>query len=567
MPSYYFEIPNPSPDLAAFSVSPDGQHFAYYAPVEDGKGAIWIRSIHSFSARALPGTDGATQPDWSADSRSLAIVIQGRLHKIQIDGGPPEFLTSLQAGIVNRGTWNREGVILVANQIIRQVSASDGTISDATELAKGETTHVTPWFLPDDRHFLYVARGVDPSNNALFVGELGSKSKKRLMAAESKSIYSAGFLLYARSRTLLARPFDLAKLEFTGDPVKVVDDIAHDPSTGVAAFGASSNGTLVYRRGDLNFGGRVLRRRDRKGNDLMTPVPILGTIIGGVEWDVQLSPDDRLVAFHNTYDDRTYLGNADVRIHDLKQALSVRVTTEPVDDTHPVWSPGNDRLVYARQINPGKPDTAIYERRADRAAPERLLLPAEPGIAIFARDWSEKANTIVFERINAGGAADIWTLPLDKGGKLRPYLETASDERQPSLSPNGRYIAYVTNESGTSHVVVQSYPDPKDSRQVVSAAGGLYPRWSHDGRELFYVDSEGQLIAVAVRTDGEFVIEKSTPLFATGLLRSATAFTSISYDVSRNGQEFLIMTPPDATSALPSAPISVITNWPSLIRQ
>jgi len=563
VPDVQFEIPVTVADTAAFSISPDGRNLAYVSATDDGKNAIWIRPLNSLLARMLPGTDGTNQPDWSPDSRSIAFSADGKLKRVDVAGGPPQSLLEVTAGMTtNRSTWNRDGVILLANGVLRRINAASGESTDATELNQslGETRHFTPWFLPDGQHFLYTAWGENPESRAVYVGKLGSQDRKRLMATQSKAIYSSGFLLFASERTLMARPFDVERLEFTGDPVALVQDIAHDPFIGSAAFGASAEDTLVYRRGDLaNEGTRQLFWTDRTGK---TEGPI-ETAIGAL--DIRLSPDGKRVASNMLSGG---IGNPDVRILDLDRKLRTQLTTEPAFDGYPVWSPPDGlRLVFAKTRNSSLASTELYERPSNLAIPARPLLSLEQDTIIYPRDWSLDGKLIVFERFKNAQRRDIWWFPLEGERKAFPYLSETYDECQPVLSPNSRWLAYVSNESGVFQVVVQSFPDPSRGKFTVSTGGGMFPRWRRDGRELYYLDSNRRIVAVSVTTDGSFSIEKSTPLFQTGLGYPGAAPSGIPYDVTADGQRFLLSVPQTSTLSVASIPITVVLNWPSMLKR
>jgi Tol biopolymer transport system component len=470
---------------------------------------------------------------------------------------------------VTRSTWNRDGIIVFGTNGggLRKVSASGGDAPDITELDKSleESGHNTPWFLPDGRHFLYTAWSAKPENRAIYVGSLDSKTKKRLMTAESKTIYASGFLLFMRDRALMARPFDITRLEFTGEAKPVAEDVAYNPIIGQSAFYASENGTLIYRRATAPLANQQQWSWvDRRGKTTGTV-----NIPANAVPDFRLSPDGQRLVFFNFVAPALDQNNVDVWIYDVVRNLATRLTTDAARDTYPVWSPDGNRVVFASDRGNPPAQTALYEKQANGAVPERLLLQSEPDMHFRARDWSLDGQRIVLEkfRISQPNQRDLWILPLSGDRKPFPYLATAADEWGPSLSPNGRWLAYVSNESGTYQIIVQSFPDPSRGKWQVSTKGGTVPRWRRDGRELYYLDPERQIVAVSVMADGDFKVGESATLFRTPVVSSAAGLSvEVSYDVTADGRSFLIALPFQSAPSASSAPITVISNWTSVLK-
>jgi len=378
-PVSQFEIAVTMREAAAFSISPNSRYLAYVAPDSDNTTAIWIRPLSELQASKLPGTAGTTQPDWSHDSRSVIFPSGGKLKKVDITGGSSQTLLDFTQGMpVNRSTSNSDGVILVGNRVLRRVSVAGSDSANETELPPGPARHYTPWFLPDGLHYLYTEWTEKPEERALYVSELGSTTRKRLMNIQSKAIYSAGYLLFANERALVARPFNLDKLEFTGDPVVVVGDIAHDPNNGLAAFGASLEGTLVYRRGELlTDGARQFFLVDRDGNRSQPIESVLGLT------DVRLDPDGKRAAFN-----LGVIANTFVTILDLDRRLKTQVTPERVFGGYGIWSPDGSRVVFAKGKDNALAATELFERPSNLTAPARRLLSMEDDAILYARDWS-----------------------------------------------------------------------------------------------------------------------------------------------------------------------------------
>ncbi len=499
VPSIRFEVPAVGSPFF-LSISPDGQSLAYVATSDDGKSAVWIRALSSLDARMLPGTEGADLPDWSPDSRFIVFGAEGKLKKVDVSGGPPQTLTNLLPGNHSRSAWSRDGVVLFANnRVIRRVAAAGGDASNVTEIDEslGEIFHATPWFLPDGRHFLFQVWSEQPENRAIYVASLDSKTRKRLMDAESKALYvPPGYILFVRQRTLMARPFDADRQEFTGEAVPIADEVTYATNNGAAAFYASDEGTLIYRRGTT---APTITRQwvwiDRAGK---TSSPIGQPHNAQI---VKLSPDGKRIIFH----DNIGADQPDVWIYDLDRDLRTRLTTDPAGDGFPVWSPDGERVVFTsnRSLSapqgraaspsqarrgPGAPDLTLFEKPSSGALPEKVLRLPEPGKQVFPMDWSRDGRAIVVQQFQAGQGpdqSDLWVVPLSADEKPFPYLATSFNEGEPALSSDGRWLAYVSNESGSPQVVVQPFPDPSGGKWQISVKGGHYPRWRRDGREIY----------------------------------------------------------------------------------
>jgi Tol biopolymer transport system component len=587
-PGVRFEVPVGGSSIFV-SVSPDGRTLAYNAPDADGRAAIWIRPLGSLEARIVPGTAG--NPDWSPDGRFLAFnAPDGTLKRIDLRGGPPETVAPLRGGGYQRATWSPQGVIVFSSGgRLYRVSASGGEPVQISEpdATLGETAHATPWFLPDGRRFLYTAWSNTPENRAVYVGSIeledvasGMAARVRLMPAESKALYvEPGYLLFLRNRTLMARPFDADRLEFTGEARRVAENVMYNPVSGAAAFGASSGGTLVYRRGGAVAApdaSREWRWVDRAG-EMSEPI---GAPHGDAH--VVLSHDGTRIAF-TVGESNT----RDIWIQDVDRGVRTRLTTDPGAELLPVWSPDDARVVFAssrhgaaagqggsnaRSGGAGGPDAAaggLFHKPANGAVPERLLVANEPGVTLLPADWSADGRSIVALRVvdsQADGARPtpgLWVVPAE-GGASYPYLSTSFFNLQPAVSPDGRWLAYTTNESGAWQVVIQPFPDPSGGKVQVSASGGLAPRWRRDGRELYYLNANRQIVAVPVLvTGGRFDVGDTTPLFDTPLPFPGQALENVPYGVTADGQRFLLSLPIQAQAQ--STPIAVITNWLSAL--
>ena len=564
-----FEIPAAGAP-AYMSISPDGRRLAYAGPEgPDGQAILWIRDLDSLESRPLPGTEGASTPDWSPDSRFIVFAANQRLMKIDVGGGPPQTLTALMAdSLYQRATWSPEGVIVFSNGgRLRRVSDAGGAASDVSQPDSSleEAFHATPWFLPDGRHFLYSAWSANSKHRAIYVGALDSTTRVRLMPSEGKVMYAEpGVLVFMRSGTLVAQPFDSRKLAFSGEAVPLAENVSFTETTGAAAFHISTTGTLIYRRTSADSGGgRELVWIDRAGRRV--EFRDSATNATGIE----LSPDGKHVAGFEPFASVSG-GTTDVWVLDLDRGVKTRLTTDPAADTYPIWKPDGSEIVF-QSSRGGR--SALFTKPADGAKGEQLLLAGEQGILLRPRGWSPDGKSLLIERSAVGGLGGRDLTVIDRDAeraatKEKPYLATPFDEAQATLAPNGRWVAYVSNEAGSYQVFVQPFPDPTGGKWQVSTGGGQYPRWRRDGKELYYVRADRQLIAVQVNTEGAFAIGRETVLLQVPFNVSNSAPGDIPYDVSKDGSRFLISAPDAASSVtLPnSSPITVVLNWQSRLR-
>ena len=455
-------------------------------------------------------------------------------------------------------TWNKDDVILFAsnNHGLRRVAASGGAVSDVTtrDPSLDETYHDCPQFLPDGRHFIYLAYSTaKPENRAVYVGDLESNTRTRVIASDACVAYAdPGFLVMPRGRTLVARSFDPAAMRVTGDPVQIVDSVATFSGGELASFAVAGPAALVYRQPQPGA-NRMLVWMDRSGKTS----PLAGDTVTsrtGRENMVKLSPDNKRIAYSSGGDG----AEDDIWTLDLDRNLRLRLTTNPSVDHLPTWSPDGTRVLFdSHRSGAG---SELYEIPSSGATQERLVLKLEGSKDFIAAvDWSRDGSTALFQRAPTGGPPwAIWALPFTGDKKPFLYKESASDNVGAKMSPNGRFVAYSTNDSGTYQVVVQPFPDPSGGKWQVSDAGGALPIWRADGRELFYLAPSGDLMAVSVTTDPTFAIGSTTKLFRAPL---TFATQGAPYDVAADGQRFLIAAVSGDTTP---SPISTILNWTAL---
>jgi len=528
---------------APLAVSPDGHKIVFLARSTDGRDLLWLRPLDTLIAQPLAGTEGASSPFWSPDSQFLGFFAGGKLRKIAVSGGPPITLCDAPAG--RGGTWNRDGVIVftpTGNSALQKVSASGGLPSAVTALGKGETSNVWPRFLPDGRHFLYRSN-TGSVTGPVYLASLDSAERKLLLNIDSGNIlYTQGHLLFLRETTLMAQPFDSRSLALTGDAFPIAEQI--ETSTTInpnGVFSASENGVLAYqtRSGAL---GSQLSWFDRAGKQI-------GALGDPARYgDLNLSPDSKRASV--SIPDQAGKGR-DIWLYDVARGLRTRFTFDPADELTSVWSPDGSEIIFNSRRR-GHMD--LYQKASGGGGTEELLL--EDDVDKYPTSWSPDSRFILYvtgaNTPRTGN--DLFVLPLSADRKPVPFLQTQFNEGPGQFSPDGLWVAYTSNESGGNEVYVARFPGPGGKWQI-STGGGIWPRWRHDGTEIFYLAPDNKLMAAAVNGKGpSFEVGAVKPLFET---HAVTAFR-YSYDVSADGQRFLINTILEQRT---SGPITVVLNW------
>jgi tRNA A-37 threonylcarbamoyl transferase component Bud32 len=529
------------------AVSPDGLQLAFTAKDSSGKSQLWIRALESAAPRALAGTEDAAHPFWSPDGRFLGFFAGGKLKRIEASGGPALILCD--APDARGGTWSKDGVILFEPRFrdpLFRIPANGGKETPATKFdeSRRETTHRFPVFLPDGRHFLYLAGshtvGAESELHAIYIGDLGGKPPTFLVNARSKPLYAAGHLLFVRQKTLMAQPFDAGSGKLSGEAFPVVENVQEDPGYFTAVFSVSQNGTLAYQEWGATIDQYQMTWYDRGGKKLEGVGP------RGEVWGARLSHDNRRVAYS--------IGDpGDVWSEDFSRHVSTRLTFNPADDSIPVWSPDDTRLYFLSQRSGGGD---LYQKPASGTGGDEMLLSS--AVAKQADSVSPDGRFLLFQAQNPKTKWDLELLSLPDR-KISPFLQTEFAENQGDFSPDGRWIAYASDESGRFEVYVQPFPGPGGKWQI-SNAGGSAPAWRRDGKEIFYLAPDRKLMAVAVRTGAAFESEAPAPLFETRVRIDANRH----YDVSADGQRFLMTTPLEDGI---SPPITLVQNWTALLRQ
>ena len=526
------------------ALSPDGRRLAFTAAEPSGKSNLWVRPLDSLTAQQLAGTEGATLPFWSPDSRSLGFFAESKLKTIAISGGAPQTICDAVNG--RGGAWSAGGVILFAgaqNVPLSRVPAGGGEPQPATHLdqASHEAGHRWPVFLPDGKTFLFTATFPEQKKSGIYLGSLDSLAHTRLLAEDSNAAYAAspdgGLLLFWRGGSVMAQPFDYrAGGRLTGHVFPVAEHVGHSNVASFASFSVSANGVLVYDARSSLLGLRQAVWFDRSGKrlgKLGEPEPYL---------QPRLSPDGRFAVAER----RDQTGNTDLWLLGLTDSTSSRFTFDPGFDVDGVWSPDSKRVVFASD---GAGSFDLYEKSLTGGQP-RLLLHTPSRKA--PTDWSSDGRLILYEEDGQkGDASDLWILPLEGGSKPIPFAQTPATEWQGAFAPNGKWVAYTSDESGRDEIYVQPFP-PTGSRFMVSKNGGSVPKWRRDGNELFYVAADTRLMAVPVRAGATFECGVAQPLFDTRINNRSTHYATA------DGKRFLVPFPIDETS---STPVTVVVNW------
>jgi eukaryotic-like serine/threonine-protein kinase len=545
-PSYFYaQLPFAAQSMA---VAPDGHTLAVVGKLEPERAKmLWLYEVGARRARSLPGTESAVFPFWSPDGKSLGFFADGKLKKLDIAGGPVQTICDAPSG--RGGTWNKDGVIIFtpSGQLadgLYKVSANGGTATRITvpDASRGEDSHRWPMFLPDQKHFLYLAANVSGKTepDAIFVGALNSAEKTFVIKATANAVYVAsGYLLFYRDKTLFAQRFDPAKLQLTGEAMPIVTDLSYLPRIVHAAYAVSDTGLLVAQSGS----GVALSRLvwyDRKGNETGAASKL------DVYSNVELAPDGKTVAVDKTDEEST---NADIFTYDVQRDAMRRLTFNPAIDAMPIWSPDGKRILFTSSRNQ---IFGIFIKNADGSQEEKLLeIDNSDKFDRYPYDWSRDGKYILYTR-----GTELWVATMLEL-TARPFVVSPGMIRNGQFSPDGKWVAYASNESGKFEIYVTSFPGAQGKWQI-STAGGTQPRWRGDTKELFYIAPDGKIMAVPVTAGATFDAGAPTALFQAHAREFFATSEQVSYDASKDGQRFLINT---QVKNADTHPMSVILNW------
>jgi eukaryotic-like serine/threonine-protein kinase len=540
------------------TISPDGNWLAFPAQGPDNVSRMYVRSMDSLEVKPLPGSEGiivrSPPPFWSWDSRFVVFGAAGRLKKAEVTGTPAQTIAEIGDSFVQGGTWSRDGVIVYAraNANLMRVSASGGSPVAVTALTPGETAHRWPQFLPDGKRFLYQRVFRSGDNTGIYVGSLDLKPEQQstqpLLLTDRQAWWVAPeaggthLLLIQREATLLAQPFDTGTLQLSGTPVPVATGVGSFPVATAGLWSAARNGALVYRAGG---GLPQLLWRDLTGKVIGDPGARNNYATPAV------SPDGGRVAFRLTDDQ----GNQDIWVRDLARGNNTRLTFDPRPDSDPVWSPDGKEISFAANRG-GRMD--LYEKSADGGGEERLLFKSDQDKT--PTSWSRDGRFLLFHSLDPKTNLDLWILPLNT---LKPFvfLKTGSIEGNAQFSPDGRWIAY---RGVSSNIISQIYVRPfapdlgagaaSDASgpqwMVSTTSGGVSPRWSGDGKRLFYSGFTGAFMAVDVQPGATFQYGTPRSLFGD--------VTPSPYGSTLAGDRFLFT---EVATPGPPPPFTVVLNW------
>ena len=492
-----------------FAVSPDGRQLVFVADAPSAPPRLWIRPVDGGSARPLPGTDQASYPFWSADSRFVGFFASGKLEKVPATGGSPVVVCNAPTG--RGGSWNADDVIVFASGIadpLRKVAAAGGTPSPITEIDKPlETSHRWPQFLPDRTHILFWAGGGSAPSH-LKIASLDSRDVVPLAPADTNGGYAGGFIFFGSHDTLLRLPFDLSTLRRTGDPVRVAGPLSGDAGSSFASLSTAATGTVLYTEGPAR--GFVLAWLDRSGRRLGT----LGR--AGLYTNAAVSPDGKRVAVSLT---QGTPANRDIWTLDTTGGAPLRLTDNPAVDAGPIWSQDARALVFSSQRG------GVYQMyRKAGSAPEELLLKSE--VSTIATDWSRDGRFVAYTR-GSGSNLDVWGLPLFGSREPLPVVQSPGADDNAVFSPDGRWMAYQSDESGRSEIYLRPFAAPGTGGDTpaapapaplrISRDGGTQPLWPGDGREVIFRALDGAVMAAAVTSQAPVAVAAPRRLFSAPL--------------------------------------------------
>lgn len=551
-PNYAFQF-GPAYAVAP-TLSPDGRRVAFLADSPQGKPILWVRSLDSNEARPLDGTENAATPFWSPDSAYIAFFAYGKLKKVRVSGGPPTNVCEAPNG--RGGTWSPDGTILFApssESTTYRVSADGGKPTPVTTLGQlpAEGNHRWPQFLPDHRHFLfYAASNSAGVSGGTYVGSLDGRKPRLVLRGDSNAIYAPpGYLLFAQDGALMAQRFDAVRLELSGNPIPVANSVRILPTAWRTMASASQNGILAYTAGTAAAGWQ-LEWFDRNGK-------AEGSIAGTHFFkEPNLSPDGEKLG---VVIGAMPIMQGNIWVFDLATAALERVTFTASQAYGPIWSPDGTRIVFSSNRTGAY---ELYEKAANGTGGVRSLTQ-DNSLQGAPDSWSSDGRYIAYNRPDPQGktGADIWILPLFGDKKPFPFLNSEANEGGASFSPDGKWLAYVSDESGRNEVYIVPFPK-RNGRWQVSTEGGRAPRWRRDGKELFYLSRANKLMAVKIREiNTTLAIGSPQALFQTH--PPPSLWPGRTFDVTPDGKRFIVVT--RLATPAGAEPVTLLVNWTALL--
>ncbi len=541
------------------SVSPDGRFLTFSAIGPEGQRMLWLRPLDALHANVIPGTEGGFAPFWSPDSNYIAFFANLSLKKVRISGGAPAIVCRAEA-MPGGGTWNRNGVILFAPSLaggLYRVSENGGEPQPVLKLdsSRFERSDLWPQFLPDDKHFIFFQRTDLTDTTGVYAGTLEPPEYHRLFSSGTNAVYSggaaggsaeSGYLLFIHDRQLMEQPFDISNLALKGDPFTLADDVGAVRSMALAPISVSGNGILVYQ--DVGKPTKQMVWLDRSGKQI-------GQVAEPGDYGPpKISPDGSRVAVAKMGPDGV---SANLWILDAA-GNATRFTSTPNHEGSPVWSPDGSKIAYFSNAE-GVDD--IYVKPSSGEGRAELFYTST--LPKYPTDWSRDGRYILFCVVTPNTRSDVWAITT-ADRKAAPVLDTINAESYATLSPDGKWLAFQSDESGRSEVYVQPFEFAASGTRkywLISSGGGGLPRWRADGAEIFYTTSGGRMMAVSVHpAGGDFQFETAHMLFQTRPIPGSWNL----YNVSPDGQRFLLNLPMEWSSA---APITVVTNWTEKLKE
>jgi Tol biopolymer transport system component len=542
-----FLIPAPPrSNIYTFAISPDGRYVVFAAGV-DGKRKLFLQPLDTVVPQELRGTEDALYPFWSPDSRFIGFFASGKLKRTGVDGAPPQILCDAPDG--RGGTWSPDGVIVFAPSNVgglQKVAAVGGVPSPVTQGSEGEIQRF-PAFLSGGRKFLYLVNARREELSGIYAASLDGLPARKVLSEKSSAVWIPprgqerhGSLLLQRQGTLMAQPFDDQALQPVGDMFPVADRVSV-VNLNYAQASVSSDGVLVYWSGGLNYDNSQLTWYDRSGKQLGTVGP------AEVIAELALSPDEKTVAVA-----RGLLGQNDIWLRDLARGLDTRFTFERQLTRNPVWSPDGTRIAFYSSY---ESEAEIKIKEVSGSEAKTLF---NPGLSAAVNDWSNDGRFLLYSALDVKNRRDLRTVSLEGTPNVVPFLETPFNEHQGRFSPNGKWVAYTSDESGRPEIYVRPFP-PGSGKWKISVDGGELPQWNRDGKELFFLTLDRKLMSASLRVAaGSFSSETPRVLFEGRISHRVSGFGSLLYAVAANGARFLVSS---RVGEPVETPLTVVLNW------
>ena len=552
---YQLSFPLPEGCVAgppgSLAISPDGRLMTFIA-TKEGQDFLWLRPVDSTEARQLPRTDGAGYPFWSPDSHFIGFFSEGKLKKIDINGGTPQTLANAPSG--RGGTWMSNGTIIytpLSTGGMYSIASEGGSPKQITVTpGKAENSYRWPYALPDDHHFLFTVASGNQDVSGIYLGTTDSNQTKRLLPDRSRAIYSAGFIFFMRENNLMAEPFDVQTLTLKTEPIYLVSsNLDFDPGLSASSFSASEAGVLTFMNaGDFT---NQLIWTDRTGKSL-------GNVLGQSSLYVNptLSPDEKKLAVGIP---ASAGGFYDVWIVELARGTFSRFTFDPANEWANIWSPDSSKIAFSSNKS-GAFD--IYQKTVGGSGSDEPLLKGTSGTVV--EDWSSDGKYILYSEESLTTKLDIKILPMFGDHKPKIYLQTEFNEGHARFSPDGKWIAYVSDETGRPELYVDRFPISTSDRRQISTSGGDQPLWRADQKELFYISGDHKLTAVEIKSAENLEPGASVPLFETHFTPNQfPGGEAHQYTVTKDGQKFLIA----QVNNQYASQIHVVVNWRNLLKK